>query len=385
MEQKNMAKTFVLVKILQNIGSSWMFSTYVLFLTTSGLSLFQANILNLLYMSVSTVLDPFTGNLGDRIGQRKIYMTGLLFWAIGMTVYGLTNWFLIFAIAEITSAVGHAFMSEALESWLRNQTDEEITHKALTTSQTWGKLATIPAAILGGWIGAKYGFGIPWFLAGATSLVCLIISWQQLRKYPDKIEEEKAAPIEMSVWSIAKNAWKEPVLKRSFILAALITAAVQPFNMFWSVIFKEASGKADWLGLLWMGIALAAALGSYLAKKWPVNSKSLAMIIVTIGVPMCLTVIKGNWIVLMLIPFIIHEIGRSSWLPILFSYTNRKIDSRIRTSVNSLRSSACTLGAAGGLLVSGGLTNWISPVSVWGVSAVMLLLIAIWVWRWNHD
>jgi MFS family permease len=385
MNQKSISRTFVLVKILEDVGSAWTFSTYVLFLVGSGLSLFKVNMLNLIFMSTSSILDPFTGNLGDRIGQKKIYMAGLFFWGLGMLVYGSSSWFWIFAAAEVTAAVGHALMSEALESWLRNHTNEDVTHKALSTSAYWARLATIPTAILGGLIGARYGLQIPWFLSGITSLVVLGIVWRQLKKFPERSKTTEPTTSELNLWTITKNVWKEPTLRRSFITVALITATFQPFNMFWSVIFKEASGSSGWLGFLWMGIALASALGSFLAKKWKISTKSLALIIASIGLPMLLPLLAGNWVLFILVPFLFHEIGRSTWVPVLFSYTNRKIDSGVRTSVNSLRSSAGTMGAAAGLLVSGILTRWLPPIVVWGISAGILLEVALWVRRWNHD
>lgn len=386
MKQKSIERTFVLVKILQDVGSAWTFSTYVLFLVGAGLSLFQVNMLNLIYMSTTTLLDPFTGNLGDRIGQKRVYMFGLFFWGIGMFVYGSFGWFWIFALAEGIAAIGHALMSEALESWLRNHTDEEVTHRAMSVSDTWKKLATIPTAILGGVVGAKYGLEIPWILAGITSILALGITVWQLRKFPEKAEITETEPIDLNLWTITKNAWREPILRRSFVAVALITSTFQPFNMFWSVVFKEASGKSEWLGFLWMGIALASALGSFLAKKWKISSSGLALIIASIGIPMLLPLFAGkNWIPFILVPFLFHEIGRSTWVPVLFSYTNKRIDSRVRTSVNSLRSGAGTFGAAIGLLVSGILTKWLSPISVWTISAVVLLFVALWIQRWNHD
>jgi len=300
-------------------------------------------------------------------------------------VYGSSQWFWIFALAEGIAAVGHALMSEALESWLRNHTNEVTTHRALSTSDYWKKLATIPTAILGGFVGAKYGLYIPWILAGITSFLALGITAWQLRKFPEKAEITETEPVDLDLWTITKNAWKEPTLRRSFIAVALITSTFQPFNMFWSVIFKGVSGSSEWLGFLWMGIALASALGSFLAKKWKITSRGLALIIASIGIPMLLPIFAGNWVLFILVPFLFHEIGRSTWVPVLFSYTNRRIDTKVRTSVNSLRSSAGTFGAAAGLLVSGILTHWLSPITVWTISAVVLLFVALWIRRWNHD
>lgn len=137
MKQKNIEKTFVLVKILQEIGPAWTFSTYVLFLIGNSLSLFEVSMLNLIYMTTSTLLDPFTGNLGDRIGQKKVYLSGLFFWGLGMLVYGFSKSFGFFALAEGIAAVGNALMSEALESWLRNHTDESRSHQKRNLAYYW--------------------------------------------------------------------------------------------------------------------------------------------------------------------------------------------------------------------------------------------------------
>lgn len=382
---KSIVTTFVWAKILASMGSAWAFSTYVLFLTGLGLNLFQVNLLNLIYMTVSTLLDPFTGNWGDRFGQKKIYMVGLFFWGLGMMLYGTAGVFWVCAAAETLAAIGHASMSEALESWLRNHCDEATTHTAIAKAGYWGRLATIPTALLGGLVGSLWGLLWPWILAGVTCGVALGLVWWQLRKLPERPEAEKATGEELHLWTIAKTAWRDPILRRTFVAVAILFACFQPFNMFWAPVFKEASGSTEWLGSLWMGIALTSALGSWLAKDWKTNSKGLGLVIASIGLPMLLTLFSGNWVVLLLVPFLLHEIGRSMWLPVLFSYTNRRISAKTRTSVNSLRSSAGSLGAAAGLLVSGVMTQWLTPTTIWGISAVILLLVALWVYRWNHD
>jgi predicted MFS family arabinose efflux permease len=318
------------------------------------------------------------------MGQKRIYLIGILFWVFGHFTYGLANVFVVCAIAEGLSAVGKAFISEALESWLRNQTDEETTHHALSTASLYSVFATVPPALLGGFIGAKWGLQWPWFFGAGTSLLVLVIVWWQLRSFPDT-KTVNVKTVDLNLWSISKDAWRDPILRRSFVAVAMLFACFQSFNMFWPIVFRDISGATGWLGSMWIGIALASALGGFIAKKMKVSSKNLALTVLSIGAPMLLPIVPGNWMLTGLSPFLIHEIGRSVWGPILFSYTNRRISDEVRTSVNSLRSAAGTFGAAAGLLLSGILTTWFSPVQVWAISASALILIAIWIWRWNHD
>lgn len=382
---KTTEKAFVVAKILESASAAWFFGTYILFLQGLGIDLFSASLLNTIFMGASSILDPFTGNLGDRIGQKRIYLFGLVMWSLSHIIYWMSGGFWGCAVAELVGAIGLASRSEALESWLRNHSTEEKTHKAMSQGAFYGRLATIPTAILGGIIGARWGLEWPWLVSGVTGIIAAVMIGIWLKDIPEKTAEHKPTEADLQIWSIAKDAWKDPILRRTFVLTALMFACFQPFNMFWPVIFRDATGQAQWLGSMWIGIALASALGSKLAEKWVINSKGLAWIVLSIGIPMLLTPIGGNWILLLLIPFVLHEIGRSMWLPILWSYTNRRISNHTRTSVNSLRSSAGTAGAVLGLLVSGSLTKLISPTQVWGVSAVVLILIAFWVYGWNHD
>ena len=384
MENKSV-RVFVTAKTLEKAATSWFFSTYVLFLQSIGLSLLEANLLNTIFMSISTILDPFTGNWGDRIGQKRIYLLGILFWVMGHFTYGLAKVFLVCALAEGLSAVGKAFISEALESWLRNQTDEATTHKALAQAEFWGKVATAVPALLGGYIGSVWGLQWPWFFGAATGVVVWIIVQGLLKDVPDRETAVSKTTVDLNLWTITKEAWRDPVLKQSFIAVAGLSACFQPFNMFWTVVFKNASGSSAWLGTIWVGIALTGVLGGLLARKMKANAKNLAIVVLSMGLPMLIPVIPGLWVLTNLIPFLTHEIGRSTWMPILFSYTNRRIKNEVRTSVNSLRSAAGTCGAAIGLLVSGILTTWLSPVQVWAISAAALIIIAIWIWRWNHE
>ncbi|MFZ2152785.1 MAG: MFS transporter [Microgenomates group bacterium] len=383
--KSKIGKVFVWAKVLENIGSAWFFASYILFLQSLGLSLWEASLLNTVYMSVSSLLDPFTGNLGDRIGQKRIYVIGLFFWSLSHLSYWMATGFWMCALSEAIGAIGHACISEALESWVKNHTTEEETHWALSQAGFWGKLAVIPTAILGGIVGSRFGLQWPWLLAGSTGMITLLmISWE-LRKYPEKSTTHVLSDSDLRLWTITKNAWKDPVMRRTFVVTAILFGCFQPFNMFWPVVFKTASGNSEWLGSIWTGIAVASAIGSKLAEKWKINSKGLAIIVLSIGIPMLITPIKGSWIWLILIPFLVHEAGRSMWLPVLWTYTNRRIANEVRTSVNSLRSSAGTVGATIGLLVSGMLTWWFSPVQVWAISASALIIVALWIWRWNHD
>lgn len=371
---------FVAVKVLENLAAAWFFGIYTIFLVSNGLSLFQANLVNMVFMITTTALDPFTGNLADRIGQKRVYFGGLLFWGAGTAMYGFGHGFWAFVAAEITAAVGHALMSEALESWLCNHVGNEETRKALAKASYWSSMARIPTALAGGWIGARCGLQWPWFLAGGSSIVALMMGWWRLRAIPERPAGYAVRPVP-NVLVMAKEVWKNRRLRMMVGLFLLTSACFQPINMFWPIVLKGASGRSDWLGGVWIGVSLMAMAGARLSGKWKESCSGLALVLAILSVPMLFPVFFPGSVMPILGCFLIHEIGRGLWPLVFFNITNKYIDDHTRTTVNSIRSSLGTLGGAIGLPLFGFLSNYLSPTGVWLVAAMALLTLAAITWR----
>ncbi|HBL52205.1 MAG: hypothetical protein A3D24_02210 [Candidatus Blackburnbacteria bacterium RIFCSPHIGHO2_02_FULL_39_13] len=369
-------RAYILATSLQKFGVGWSFSTYVLFLLGQGMTLFEANLLNTGFMVASFLLDPPTGYLGDRIGQRRIYLVGQLFWAISMLVYGTSTTFAQFLAAELAAAIGSALISGALDSWMRNQVGEAETHKALSQGGSISQLVSIPAAVGGGFIGALYGLDKPWLIGSACSFAALVIAYLALRGFAS---HEKKEDVKFAIRGIARHSMSNPALRFTIIIAFFQTLLLQPFNMFWAPIFKELSGETWWLGSFWVGITLAIATGSHLAqgKLQQLNGKGIALALFAIGLPMLFTPFgRSTYIVAGL--FLIHEGGRGAVVPLIFTYANRHIPDEVRSTSNSIRSSASTLGAGIGLVTSGYLTFFLSPIQIWGIASAGIILLSLY-------
>lgn len=370
-------RAYWLISAIQNLGTGWFFATYTLFLLGNGLSLLQVNLVNSVFMIVDTLFNPYTGKMADRWGQKKLFLAGQFFWFLGMLTYGLSHTFWFFVASEVISAIGSALMSDALESWFRNTNSEELTHKTMAHAGTFGSIGLIPAAVLGGIIGAKFGLEWPWFVSAATGVVVLGLTLKLLWKLPESyggMEEET-----QSVKEVFVGMMRSRPLRFTATITFGIALFVQPFNMFWAPVLKEVSGETWWLGSIWIGISIMSAVGSQWARK-QTNGEGVAKMILLIGLPMLLTPwIK--WAAPLVAVFLLHEMGRGAQRPILFTYANKHIENRNRSTANSIQSSMKTLGAAGGLLLSGWLTLFLTPVEVWGVSAIGLIFLAGYAWR----
>lgn len=377
------ARAYIAVVSLQSFTTGWFFATYVLFLLEKGLSLFQANLLNLAFMTVNFLLDAPTGHLADRIGRKKIFIIGQVFWGLGMMLYGVGSQFPHFLLAEVTGAVGSSLMSGALDSWLRGNTTEEECHKVLSYSGATAAIATIPSALVGGLVAVKFGYSWPWLLAGISSALVVCIGALILKSLPEKVHGIVSPESLPRLTEVFRLVYRSGELRFAAAITFGTSLAFQAFNMFWSPIMKEVSGSAGWLGSLWIGIALATSLGSILAngKAFKINGRSLSLAIFLTGLPMLVTPFLGKHIALLVVFFLNHEIWRGTLNPVLFTYSNRHIPEEVRSTANSVRTTARTFGAAVGLLVSGLLTSVLTPLGIWGISAFALILLSLYAFK----
>lgn len=371
----SVGRSYVFSMTLARSAAGWSFGTYVLFLVSQGLSLFEANLVNTVFMLANVLFESPTGYLADRYGQKKSHLAGVVCWGAAFGIYGASYNFVGFALAEIMAALGHSFMSGALDSWLRNLTNKEEAHRAKAISGTMGPIISIPSAVLGSFIGATFGFRWVWAIAAANCLVAAILTWIALSKHPESktFHEGEAIGFRQAYEIVLGHK------ELRFLCAAslLLFVALQPFNMFWSVIFAQKSGGAWWLGTLWIGVALATAFGSRVAylRGFPVNGAGVAFVIASIGLPMFVAPFVPG-VFLLVSVFLVHEIGRGAYEPVVFTYSNDHIQPSIRATSNSIRAQAQAAGAVIGLLLSGFLTLWFAPVVVWGMAGALILALA---------
>jgi MFS family permease len=410
--ERKIVNTFLIAKALWNFSSGWYFSTYVLYLLDHHLNLFQANLLNVVFMSIIFVINPLTGHLADRLGQRKVFVWGQAVWAVGHIVYFVGNSFWAFALAEAVAAVGFSLMADTLESWLRNNTSEEVAHQAIAQNGIWASLASIPSVVLGSQVGQIFGLGQPWLLSSLCSGISTLFVLTLLVRLPERKTEDRDPVIEYvhnphlpakaipddefrhfpvtTLWrsvnearntvrTLIADTLSNDVLRFTLIVTMVTTATFQAFNMFWSPILKDASGGSIWwLGNLWIGISIAIAIGCRLARRAKASRLNLAITVFAIGIPIAIGSAIGSFVPL-LSCFVLHEVGRGSLNPFLFTYSNRVIESKNRTTVNSIIGSGRTLGSAIGLLISGILTLVMPPLAVWTVSGCVLIFLAYWI------
>lgn len=383
-KQHSIIKSYLIVKCLEAAGLGWISSTYVLFLIQRGLTAAQTTQVNTFFMTANFFFDLPTGALADIVGQFPIYILGIFVFAGSTFLYGFGTSFAQFVFCEGAAAVGTSLMSEALEALLTNTVGVETTQLVKSKEGVYTKLTTIPAALLGGIIGARFGLQVPWFFAAATLLIAALYGTLTLRKYHKKPQKnghrilDHVKNLLNQIKSGTSLIISRPETRTVLYVTATLSFFTQAVNMFWAPVLEERSGSTWWLGIFYSAILLSTALGARLAKNMHATPLNFGIVLVLVGMPMALIPILPAKITITVTLFLLHEIGRGVLPIIMYVYLNQFIPNDQRSTSNSAKGSIERLSRAGGLMVAGIMTNYTSLVSTWLVSGICLIVVGFW-------
>jgi MFS family permease len=383
-ELVKLESSYLVIKCLEQIAFAWHAATYVPFLIQRGLTEAQTTQVNAYYMASNFLFDIPTGAMADILGKVPIYLWGLLIFAAGTFLYGFGTNFTHFVLCEGTASVGTALMSEALEALLQNKIGVsrfKITH----SKEGWyTKLAMIPAALLGGWIGPTYGLQYPWFFSGATLVIALVYGAITLKKYNIKprsnhhkiLDRVKELLVQMKSGTVTVLSKSET--RRALFIGSTLEFGTQAINMFWALIFIALSGNREWMGFMFSGVLLTTGFGSKIAEKIPSTPLNLGKTLLAIGVLVILIAAAPSNLYLVIILFLLHEIGRGMLPIILNPYINKFIPNKERATANSAKGSVYRLARTLGLLFAGALTSYTSLMGTWFISGLCITLVGLW-------
>jgi MFS family permease len=380
-KNKGYARAFVTAKTLEGLSMGWTNATYAFFIVAMGYPLWVLLIVNMSFMLTYTLFDPFTGRLGDKYGHRLVYVLGLAVNAAGMAIYGLSTGFWLFVLAEVTVGIGKALCSQALESWLDHSL-QDLNHSSLIRARgrKYSRWASIPAGVLGGLIGASIGFQWPWFISaftfGVATCVCsyMLVQFGNSQLFMSDTEYTEPPSVKAS-WHKTRN---HNQLRYSVLFVAVLAFCMQPLNMYWPEVMKQASGGADWWqGFVWVGVALALARGTEMSKSMiNVGRQHFVLSLSCIGLLVLVAALAAyqGWALVAVLAFIAHEVPRGMVDNMLYNYAAPHIGYVGTATMHSIRSAALPLGAFFGLGFFT-LWGWIfpNPLSAWLLVPVVLV------------
>ncbi|MFA6158009.1 MAG: MFS transporter [Candidatus Paceibacterota bacterium] len=368
-----------------NLAVSLSLGTYVSFLISRGLNLFEVNLVNVAYFVAMFFFEIPTGAFADTFGRKNSYVISCVLFSLGMIVYSQSYTMAGFIGAEILAGIGRTFGNGAYHAWfvdmLKHHGYKGTTAPVFRKEQMVRQFVSIPGAIAGGYIGSL-DLSYPWLVGGCMGIVVALLAWFIMK------EDYFVRPPRMSLSASVREmfrmagqgmrfARKSKVVRLVVVMNALLAFAVQSPNMQWQPFFRSAVGNVAWFGYIWAGIATCIFIGIH-ASAWVrtrIRDEPLAMAVsmVAAGIMLVCAVLSREYVIMAIALFLAHEIPRGAYAPIKDAYLNDHTDQRERATVISCQSVFGHLACLSGLLLGGLAAEMVSISAAWLISGAILV------------
>ena len=258
---------YYLSSILSALSMSLISAIYVVYLRDAGLGAKLRGDVNTVFMLTVVLSEIPTGIFGDIIGHKRSVIIGQLVTSVGFVVYGLSNSFTGFALAEVLAGTGRAFISGSRDALLNEIKSESQNFTRASALETFlGKLIGVLGGLAGALIGGKFGIDSVWLIAGAVSLAGLMFTYaihvkEETTSFRSSIKNSKLT-LTLAIKSIlgAGNT-------RWYLLGStMATTAFTAINMSWAIIVEEGLSLTA-TGIVSAGFSLFMMTGSAMQVK----------------------------------------------------------------------------------------------------------------------
>jgi len=389
--QRKIIRQYYILSCLFNAGGMQVIAAiYVTFLIKNGLNLLEVNLVNMVFFLTLFICEIPTGAFADIFGRKTSFVLACALMCLSMFIYGSSHTFVGFVIAEIVAGIAVTFKSGAFQAWLV----DSLKHHGYEGEyhQIFGREGLIRQ--IGGGIGAVVGSylavknpAIPWFVGGTVMGITALIAYFTMQEGYFKRtafswKRGLASMKEVAVSSI-RYGTTDKAVRFILIVTCIQIFAVQPLNMYWQPFFKDYAVKEQHLGYLFVGIMTMLAFGAFIASRLRNRGNEKKLILnVQILTGVCVlaaTLVTGLPLAIAL--FLLHEVPRGCWSPLMDNYLQKRIPSSERATISSFCSIAPHIGGAVGLVVSGLIAQHFGISVSWMVSGLALVVGAIVVSR----
>lgn len=379
-------RQYILFLSFFTVGAMITSGTYVTFLQEHRMSLFQVNLVNTTYFLTLFLCEIPTGAFADIFGRRRAFITACVLRGLGSLIYGLSQTFWGFVLAEVIAAIGFTFMSGALKAWfvdsIIHRGHESPTAKVFGRVKFYSQMVGMLSCVIGSYL-AVWSMKLPWFVGALTEFVVAVLAYLTMREeyfVHKEFSFKKGFLAFKSIVASSLHYGATDKAVRFILLATFIQIfAVQPFNMYWQPFFGSHGVEKVNFGWIFFSMIGCLAIGSLIAAKAHAEGKEKSFIVrsqVFVGVLVLMAVVSSNlWVTLFL--FLVHELGRGFWEPMKDAYLHKRIPSHERATIDSFCSISPHIGGAFGLVFSGAVAQSGGIPLAWTVSALILIVSAL--------
>lgn len=305
------------------------------------------------------ILDMPSGVLADIFGRKRLVVIGRTLVVVDMFLFASMQNPQDVWIANIVWAVGASLQSGADTSLLYDSLKEvgresefkKVYGKSLGTRFLAGAFGCLVTGVL-----AEYSLRLPLYLSVAVLTIPLVLSAFFMEP---SIKSEEKEPLSLQkLWQDLKVSIRKKevlwILAFSSLAAFVLKAEFFTYNPY----FELVNLPVEWYGVAFALLNVSAWLASHYAYRvegWIGEERFVLGIVVILSVPLLLL---GSVLSLYLLPLhLFSQVVRGATSPFVDEYMNRHVDSSVRASAMSVKSTAHNLANFLGLLLVSSLVN----------------------------
>jgi MFS family permease len=384
-EPRKTINQYLLIKAVSTFGISFMSATYATFLISKGLDLFQVNLVNFMFFATCFFCEIPTGAFADVFGRKLSFIISCFLLSTGMLVYGVSDSFWGFVVAEVIAAIGSTFASGAFQAWMIDRLKHQGYSGSLSSIFAKEQLLRngigIAAAIIGAFLIEKHVF-LPWIIGGLIMGLVGIIATIYMEEEIEFTKNHFSFALSIkSMVETVRASTGHCVNNKSFrfiLVSGFVQLfAVQAANMQWQPFFGQFFTNKSNFGFIYAGISIALIIGSIIAPKFLkiVKNEKLAISLSQLGIGLCIAITTlFHSLLPALSIFLFHELFRGIFNPLKDVYLNDNIPSKERATLISIDSTSRLFGGMIGLLVSGAIAQYVSLSMAWIFSGLILTI-----------
>ncbi|MBI5732888.1 MFS transporter [Candidatus Jorgensenbacteria bacterium] len=381
-------RLYLLLTLLTKLGGSFISATYVMFLISRGLNLFEVNLVNLIFFTTLFLSEIPTGAAADVFGRKTSFVISCFLYSAGMFIYAISYSFWGFALAEAAAAIGATFASGAFQAWLVDQLQYQNYKMPLGSVFAKEQQVTHAAGILGAVAGAYLADRntlLPWmtggvimFIAGILALVLIKEEYFVRQNFHLKTSLQS---MKDTIKTSIRYGIKSKAVKFILVMGTLQYFAVQAPNMQWQPFFSRFLSDKTSLGFVFAAISVCLMAGSLLSSRFLKlmrhETRALAISQIGIGIGIAATALLASFPFALGL-FLFQEIARGLFRPLKDMYLNENIPSKERATLISFESMSHHAGGLIGLLFSGFFAEHTSIEATWVLSGIILVGTTLW-------
>ncbi|SHN87749.1 MFS transporter [Desulfitobacterium chlororespirans] len=297
------------------------------------------------------ICSPFAGKAADKMGRKKVLVTGLFLFGFSEVLFGLGKEIEVLFLARILGGVSSALIMPAVTAFIADITTLEMRPKALGYMSAAINTGFIIGPGIGGFL-ADYGTRTPFFFAGALGAVAAILSIIFLKE-PERSNETVAEVPKL------KSSIKRMLAPMYFIAFTLILIASFGLSAFESFFALFVDGKFFFTpkeiafvitaGAL-LGALIQVLLFERLARRWG-EVKLIRYSLILSGVLIFLLTAVHSYVWILLVTTLAF-IGFDLFRPAVTSYLS-KIAGNEQGFVGGMNSMFTSLGNIFGPIIGG--------------------------------